>query len=73
MIMTKNILKGDMVYHMKIIMQSRLKIALPLVTFPSLFGASHLLKDEPHPSAKPSCQKNLGKDIKLNHNSLVRL
>ena len=79
MIMTKNILKGDMVYHMKTIMKSGHKITLPQignqkeVPFPSLFDASRLLKDEPHPATSRSYQKSLGEGIKSNHNSLVRL
>ena len=63
--MTKNILKYDVVHHMKSMMQAGEKITLPLVVSTDTYGAPNPLPDDPHRSAGFSCPKNLWKIIKL--------
>ncbi len=71
--MTKNVLNNDVVHHVRNIIAAWFKITLLSVTAPSIFGASWLLKGEPHLSASRSCQKGLGQGIKFNQYSLVKL
>lgn len=59
--MIKNILIIDVVHHLRDILTTWYKRALPKVTFPSLSTASCLLNDAPHHSAIPSYQKKLGR------------
>lgn len=70
--MAKNILNNGVVHHVRNMMTTWFKRTLLSVTVPSLFGASRLLKGEPHLSPSRSCQKGLGQDIKLNQYSLVK-
>ena len=56
--MAKNILNNNVVHYVKDMMWAWHKRNLPMVDISGLFKASRLLRDEPHPSASRSCQKN---------------
>ncbi len=63
--MIKKFLKLDVVHHMKNIMLSWHKIALPSVVAKSPSSASHPLTDAPHQPTGCSCYKMIMQAINL--------